>query len=341
MFIIQDKKIISERDLKISKTRLVQLMFLFMDTTFQTADKFTLKAGETTNSLYGFTKAGLLKFSKVDFNFITKQSSQVEITIYQGAEIILQDKIFVQAEIQGGKGVTYTAGQGIKITDDIISVNPYLKLVSESKKNSSYNAKITRRCQNGTYDFTEQGLYLGNGIEGSGGAGSALYNFNNATGIYTSQYSFGTLLSLILGDNGCFIRGDFIKFLPRTNRAAYKSQYYYLTPKIYDGGTVTNSYTISFTRGNIHRIATTANTDCIITAGAPFSTIPQDLSVNNGWGFRLIVDNTAGVDVVFKQQVIISHTNPHLCYVDFQYMNDTEGYKIVYRYDIDLMRTIN
>ena len=110
MFIIQDKKIISERDLRISKARLVQLMFLFMDTTFQTADKFTLTAGETTNSLYGFTKSGFLKFAKVDFNFIDKQSSQVEITIYQGAEIILQDTLFVQAEIQGGgqiQGIIY------------------------------------------------------------------------------------------------------------------------------------------------------------------------------------------------------------------------------------------
>jgi len=45
----------------------------------------------------------------------------------------------------------------------------------------------------------------------------------------------------------------------------------FLTPKLVDKGVVTDSYLLNGESGNIHKITTTDNIDCIVTVAVPLS----------------------------------------------------------------------
>ena len=321
------------------------LSFKFIDVIFDDADQFVFKANDIQNRLYSFTDAGCLRFKNIDYGTLKNGENQVAIQISRNGELICSDTISIIAEIQGG-GIEYTAGNGIKIEDNQINVSNSLTILRDSNQNSTTQAYVNRLCGQGSYFLSHQGLLMtGNSGYQTGSIASPstyLSGLKNAIGIYTNQSksSANGILSLSLGESGCYLRSDFLKFKPRTYTLNGKSGYVFLTPKLVDKGVVTDSYLLNGESGNIHKITTTDNIDCIVTVNAPLS-YADDQTVNNGFCFRLIVDNTAGVDVVFKQQIIISDAQPYLCYVDFQYINKTIGYKVVSRYNMDLMRNIN
>ena len=169
----------------------------------------------------------------------------------------------------------YTAGNGITITDNKISV-------SDSGYNVYTDTYIIREIKEGeTYNNTYHSgsILMGANVNNNGieitWKESSKYNtdsyifLRNATGI------------TIGAENG--VRANNI----------------YIDAKVYSGGTVSTSYVAKYENtGNIHTIALTAETACTLTT----SSVPIYASL------MVIVDNTNAGSLLFGSEEVISTT---------------------------------
>ena len=172
-------------------------------------------------------------------------------------------------------GTEYTAGNGITITDNQISV----KDSGYTVYTNTYRITETKEGETSNNTYHSGSILIGENVNNKGieitWKESSKYNtdsyifLRNATGI------------TIGSKNG--IRANNI----------------YIDAKVYSGGTVSTSYVAKYENtGNIHTIALTAETACTLTT----SSVPVYATL------MVIVDNSAGGSLLFGDEEVISQT---------------------------------